>query len=32
MVTVLVLLLFSLLLLQSEDVWHTDVKRPGAVR
>lgn len=32
MVTVLVLLLFSLLMLQSEDVWRTDVKRPGGVR
>lgn len=32
MVTVLVLLLFSLSLLQSEDVWRTDVERPGGVR
>lgn len=32
MVTVLVLLLFSLLILQGEDVWRTDVKRPGGVR
>jgi hypothetical protein len=32
MVTVLVLLLFSLLMLQSEDVWRSDAKRPGGVR
>lgn len=32
MVTVLVLLLFSLLMLQSEDVWRTRGKRPGGVR
>jgi hypothetical protein len=32
MVTALVLLLFTLLTLQSEDIWRSDVKRPRGVR
>jgi hypothetical protein len=32
MVTALVLLLFTLLTLQSEDIWRSEVKRPGGVR